>query len=149
MRRGDAVYYLNGDQRLDWVDEFVTRNNLGNWFDDIRNVIESFKVDPDFSDLQGATAHMDAAILHAMQNGMRLHNDQGIRCAESCHSAGKAALAWGKFFDENALPPSERTLTEDGLIRLRLEGEQAGADYGWAYPETPETPATGPTSTTD
>ncbi len=122
----DDFHELTWSQRLEWLELFVQENQLGDWFDDIAGAIEILSNDPDYQDMNGWAAYIDAGILQAINDGMRIFNNQD--------PIGDGGGAWSAFFSAEDKGWENSNL--NGLIALRLAGEQGGVDYAALLPET-------------
>jgi hypothetical protein len=122
---------LSWDQRKQWLSIFVSQFNLGNWFDDIMGAIGILSSDPAYQQMVGWAAYADAAVLQAINDGMRLHLGQNaIGSAISdgnTFSLVQGGRAWKEFFD--GLEAGMDISDLNGLIVLRLAGEQGGVNY--------------------
>ncbi|MBI5825426.1 MAG: RHS repeat-associated core domain-containing protein [Chloroflexi bacterium] len=122
----DDFQNMSWDERKEWLDDFVANNNLEDWFDDIKGAIDILSSDPDYQDMSGWAAYMDAAVLQAINNGMRINKNQS--------PVGGGGGAWAAFFA--AYYDGWQDSNLDGLIALRLAGEQGGVNYGVSLSET-------------
>ena len=122
---------LSWEQREKWIQSFVELYGLGEWFDDILGAIGFLSSDPDYSRGGGWAAYMDAGILQAINDGMRLYKGQNAIGSGTSHGGG----AWHAFFIGYLDDDLEgRDLNQ--LIVLRLAGEQGGVDYARSLSET-------------
>ena len=120
---------LDWRYRLMWLGRFVTRHELGNWFDDIRGTIGFLRDDQHFSQLTGWAALTDGSILEAIQTGWHLYASAGVAPAYASAEGIEAARGWEEFFRRLRENPS---MSEDQLVEIRLTAEQMGASYGYA-----------------
>lgn len=124
----DDFQALNWDQRQQWLQLFILQFGLGDWFVDIARVIQVFADDPDYNSMNGWAAYADAAVLQAINDGMRLAGGQ-----KAIGSAGaNGGAAWAEFFRK----AEQRSIGQNELIILRLAGEQGGVDYATSLQET-------------
>ena len=122
---------LSWKQREKWMNSFIELHGLGEWFDDILGAIGFLSSDSDYARMGGWAAYMDAAILQAINDGMRLYSGQSAIGSGSSHGGG----AWNAFF--KGLKDDRLEGTDlNRLIGLRLAGEQGGVDYARSLPET-------------
>ena len=55
-----------------WVELTADKLELGEWLHDIKAAIDHLSNDPDFHEMSGWAAQMDAGILQAINDGVRL-----------------------------------------------------------------------------
>lgn len=122
---------LSWDQRMQWLSIFTRQFRLEIWFDDIMGAIRILSSDADYQQMSGWAAYADAAVLQAINDGMRLYLGQNaIGSAVSdahTYSLINGGIAWNEFF--HGFYSGMRTSNLNGLIVLRLAGEQGGVDY--------------------
>ena len=63
---------LSWEERKMWVELIADKLELGGWLDDIKAAIDHLSNDPDFHEMSGWAAQMDAGILQAINDGVRL-----------------------------------------------------------------------------
>ena len=132
---------LSWEERLTWVRLIVDQEKLDEWLDDITAAIKHLSSDPDFQKMSGWAAQMDAGILQAINDGVRLHRGQEpvggdiTVKGETVHTHG--GEYWRKFLDFEA----KKTYKTDTnalheAIRTRYAAEQQGVNYSRNLPET-------------
>jgi len=131
---------LSWAQRLEWLRIFVQQYELGDWFNDIMDAIMSLSTTPGLSDMDGWAAFVDAAVLQAINDGMRLVKGKDA-IGNSAFGLVNGARGWRDFFrawqefvsqKDSGLP----MWTENEVIALRLSAEQQGVDYAISLPES-------------
>jgi RHS repeat-associated protein len=131
----DDFQNLTWDQRLQWLDIFVATNGLADWFNDIRGAILELSSDPDYQQMDGWAAYLDAGILQAINDGMRLYDGYGAIGHTLSNGQGYSTInggaGWRDFFRN-----FYAGMAEDPLIVSRLRAEQMGVDYALSLPET-------------
>ncbi|HRQ42167.1 MAG TPA: hypothetical protein PLD25_29965 [Chloroflexota bacterium] len=98
---------------------------------DIAHAINVLAGDPDYSNMNGWAAYVDAGVLQALNDGMRLYKGQNAIGSGGSHGGG----AWATFFGGLDLFKNNR-ISEGNLIVLRLAGEQGGINYATTLSET-------------
>ncbi|MCI0580798.1 MAG: hypothetical protein L0332_09500 [Chloroflexi bacterium] len=140
---------LEWESRARWVEAIAARYELGRWLDDITGAIRFLGSDPRFSQLNGWASNVDAAILQAINDGIRLafRSEAPIGYLAPAGSlasfAGKVHIhggeLWAQFFraiNPHLAGPRPQLASDDELIDLRLRAEQHGVDYALAHHET-------------
>jgi len=122
----DDFHALSWEERIKWVDLFVSTNKLEDWFNDIRGVIsDTFVGDSTFEDMDGYVAYMDAAVLQAINDGWQMKKGET--------PIGNGGVLWAEFFNQDEETPASQ---KPALDKLRLDAEQFGVDYARSLPES-------------
>ena len=133
---------LTWEERKLWVELIVDKENLDGWINDIYDAIIHLSNDPDFKKMSGWAAQMDAGILQAINDGVRLHWGQKpigtpkLRYGlfpERWHGGAK----WHEFLDLVGDGFDEKDIDrKNEIIRIRYQAEQQGVNYSRDLPET-------------
>jgi RHS repeat-associated protein len=134
----DEFNSLNWQQRRDWLQTFVDNYKLGSWFNDILGVIDMLSGDRNLSNLNGYTAHVDAASLQGIQDGMRMK--RGLAAIGRDYGDGQrnnGGGKWAQFFRNEEQMHKLGDNASDSLIEstiaIRVGAEQEAITYGRDY----------------
>ena len=132
---------LSWEERKMWVELIADKLELGGWLDDIKAAIDHLSNDPDFHEMSGWAAQMDAGILQAINDGVRLRRgDEPIGGyvtyrGETYWTNG--GQGWFEFFDgHDPEIHNDRNFVDHELTIIRFSAEQQGANYSRFLPET-------------
>ena len=121
----------NWSDRQKWTRLFVQKNKLGDLLEDIYGAIGFLANDSNFSSPDGWAYYIDAGILQAINDGMRIYRGQDPIGGNGINGGG----AWAAFFG-GLESFAQRDITLDQLIGIRLGAEQVGVDYAKSLPES-------------
>ena len=132
---------LSWEERKVWVELIADKLKLGEWLDDIKAAIDHLSNDPDFHEMSGWAAQMDAGILQPINDGVRLRRgDEPIGGyvtyrGETYWTNG--GQGWFEFFDgHDPEIHNDRNFVDHELTIIRFSAEQQGANYSRFLPET-------------
>ena len=124
-----------------WVELTADKLELGEWLHDIKAAIDYLSNDPDFHEMSGWAAQMDAGILQAINDSVRLsEGDEPIGGyvtyrGETYWTNG--GQRWFEFFKKHdPRIHNERNFVDHELTIIRFSAEQQGANYSRFLPET-------------
>lgn len=118
-------------QRSDWLSQFQEYYGTEGWFNSIQGVLRFLRDTPELQDPNGFASRVDARILVAIQDGMRIH--RGIESGVTNPIDTSGAAEWSLFFDEFYRRGSERDPDALGSYKLKnlwATAEQAGTEAG-------------------
>ncbi|MCY3994420.1 MAG: hypothetical protein OXF50_24565 [Caldilineaceae bacterium] len=128
----DDFKALAWEERVQWLDALQEEEaDLRGWFGDIRGVItDLFIGDEAFENMEGYIAYMNAAVLQAINDGVRIFRGKDAIGHEDSKGWRHGGEQWATFFrlesERGRFYPREPRSTLD---KHRLAAEQAGVDY--------------------
>ena len=132
---------LSWEERKMWVELIADKLELGEWLDDIKAAIDHLSNDPDFHEMSGWAAQMDAGILQAINDGVRLRRgDEPIGgyviYRGKTHLTHGGHLWYELFKKHDPEIHNDRGHVDHELTIIRFSAEQQGANYSRFLPET-------------